>query len=89
MEVEGTRVTSQMCLRCGIVWEVNSVRNNQEICYSCRSRKQGKVGDCIIWQGHYSDDFVTPIDDDGNEVLPGKRKCGHKDCVSPSHIERK
>ena len=81
---------TQMCLRCGFVWMLHTSRkNDNEYCSSCRYRKRSKVGECIPWQGHYAEDFVTPIDDDGNEVLPGKRKCGHKDCVSPSHIERK
>jgi len=31
-------------------------------------------------------DEVTPVDDDGNVVLPGVRSCGHTDCVAPYHV---
>jgi len=36
----------------------------------------------------FGSDWVTPIDEDGAEVMPGKRTCGHKDCVNPDHVEK-
>ena len=76
------------CTRCGWVWEVNTTRNNHDTCQSCRARKAQKVRDCIAWHGHYASDFVTPVDEDGNEVLPGVRNCGKKDCVNPAHVTK-
>jgi len=79
---------SQTCTRCGIVWEINATRNNHETCESCRARKVQKVGACLPWHGMFAADMVTPIDDDGTPVLPGKRRCGRLDCIQPTHIER-
>jgi hypothetical protein len=31
-------------------------------------------------------DEVTPVDDDGQPVLPGVRSCGHTDCVAHYHV---
>jgi hypothetical protein len=31
--------------------------------------------------------MLTPVDDDGLEVLPGIRTCGNLDCVSPAHVK--
>jgi hypothetical protein len=31
--------------------------------------------------------MLTPVDDDGLEVLPGIRTCGNSDCVSPAHVK--
>lgn len=64
-------------------------RNNHEVCESCRSRKQYKVKDCIVWHGNFDIDLTTPIDSDGKEIMPGVRNCGKSDCVNPAHIERK
>jgi len=77
----------QTCIRCGFVWEVNTTRKNHELCQSCRARKTQKVHTCIVWHGHFADDMVTPVDDDGLEVLPGERECKNSDCVNPSHIK--
>lgn len=79
-------MSSQMCLRCGWVWEVNVTRNNHDTCESCRARKSQKVRECIVWQGHYASDMVTPIDNEGNVVMPGKKTCGKADCVNPAHV---
>lgn len=79
---------SQQCTRCGIVWDVNGSRNNPELCQSCRARRQGKIGDCIVWHGLFAEDMVTPITEDGDEVLPGVRLCGNSDCVQPSHVAK-
>jgi len=47
-----------------------------------------EYGRCTPWQGLFTADEVTPVDDDGLPVLPGKRLCGMNDCVNPEHIER-
>ena len=70
------------------MWEVNSSRKPKEYCESCRARKTNKIQDCLIWQGHYDSDQVTPIHDNGNPVMIGKRTCGHADCVNINHLER-
>jgi hypothetical protein len=77
---------SQTCTRCGWVWDNNSTRNIVDICQSCRARKQSKISACIVWQGHYATDYVTPIRDDGSVVLAGLRTCHKKDCVNPAHV---
>lgn len=77
------------CHRCGMTWEDSATRKNSDLCQSCRARKTQKVDGCIVWHGHFAEDMVTPIDDEGNEVLPGKRRCKRLDCVAPNHIERK
>lgn len=79
---------SQTCSRCGYVFEVNASRINHENCESCRARKVQKVSECIVWHGMFASDMVTPIHDDGSEVLPGKRRCGKLDCVRPDHIAK-
>jgi hypothetical protein len=79
---------NQQCTRCGWIWETNATRNNHETCESCRARKVQKVGACLPWHGRFASDMVTPIDEEGVAVLPGLRKCGRIDCISPSHIER-
>lgn len=47
-----------------------------------------KIDGCIVWHGHFAEDFITPVDDEGYEVLRGHRKCGKLDCVNPQHIEK-
>lgn len=42
---------------------------------------------CLPWHGRFAEDLVTPIDDLGDVMLPGKRICGNLDCVLPAHIE--
>jgi hypothetical protein len=79
-------VADQFCARCGFLWEVIASRKNQEVCQSCRARKQQKVGTCLPWHGGFSFDFVTPVDDDGLEVMPGLRTCGNADCVNSEHV---
>lgn len=79
---------NQQCTRCGWVWEVNSTRVIHETCDSCRARKVQKVGACLPWHGRFASDMMTPIDEEGNVFLHGKRKCNRVDCVNTSHIER-
>lgn len=42
--------------------------------------------ECKSHTGHY-DDLDNPLTDDGQLFMPGKRSCGHSDCVQPAHIE--
>ena len=76
------------CRRCGITWEDSAVRKNSDLCVSCRARKKQKIDGCIVWHGHFAEDMITPVDEDGEPVLPGKRLCNRIDCVAPNHIER-
>jgi len=80
--------TTQTCNRCGWVWEVNTTRNKHDNCQSCRSRKAQKVKDCIAWHGHFAADQITPVDDMGNQVMPGYRFCGNSDCVNSAHLDK-
>jgi hypothetical protein len=75
----------KLCPRCGLVWEILLTRKNPDTCQSCRARKQTKIGDCLIWQGNYAEDMVTPIREDGSLVMKGERTCGHQDCVNEAH----
>ena len=77
----------KQCPRCGIVWEILTTRKPPDVCQGCRARKQTKIGECLIWQGMYAEDLVTPIKEDGTPVLEGIPTCGHSDCVNPSHRE--
>lgn len=40
------------------------------------------------WHGNFGLDMITPVDENGDPVLRGKRRCGNLDCVNPKHIER-
>jgi hypothetical protein len=78
------------CERCGMEWQVASIRRKVILCQSCRAKKvqtvQSPHGKCLPWAGHFAADEVTPVDDEGQPVLPGVRACGKADCVSPRHI---
>ena len=67
------------------MWQIDTTRKNPDWCQSCRARKQTKIGDCLIWQGNYAEDMVTPINEYGEPVMDGIATCGHSDCVSPEH----
>ncbi len=75
----------KQCPRCGIVWEINTTRKTPDACADCRTRKQTRIGDCLIWQGNYAEDLVTPITENGESVIEGIATCGHSDCVLPEH----
>ena len=79
----------KQCLRCGLVWAIDTTRKNPDYCQSCRARKQTKIGDCLIWQGNYAEDMVTPITEDGELVVTGEPSCGHSDCVNLDHRKGK
>ena len=80
------------CRRCGLRWDSNTARKNVLFCTSCRARKAKTVpygvDRCVPWHGLFAEDELTPVDDDGNPVLPGSRFCGKKDCVNVDHVER-
>lgn len=76
------------CQRCGVTWVESTSRKNSDLCQDCRARKMQKIEGCIVWHGHFARDMVTPVDDEGNVVLQGTRKCARLDCVNPAHIER-
>jgi len=80
------------CERCGFEWHVNTIRKPTSLCHSCRARKVQTVhtpeGKCVPWHGHFAEDDITPVDDDGNPVFPGVRRCGNTDCVAPNHIKK-
>mgnify|MGYP003648681438 FL=1 len=44
-------------------------------------------GKCFPWHGHFAADEITPVDDNGDEHLPGVRRCGNNDCCNVEHIE--
>jgi len=79
----------KQCLRCGLVWEINSTRKNPDYCASCRARKQVKIGECLVWQGNYAEDLITPINEEGLPVVAGESICGNSDCVNPEHRKMK
>jgi hypothetical protein len=78
------------CERCGFEWAVASVRRRVILCSSCRARKvqtiHSDLGKCLPWHGHFGSDEITPVDDDGEPILPGVRACRNNDCVSPKHV---
>lgn len=78
----------QRCQRCGIAWEVHPSRKPNIFCESCRAKRATKISDCLPWHGRFGADQVTPITEDGSEVMPGIRTCGHADCVNRDHLER-
>lgn len=80
------------CVRCGYEWEVATIRKPENFCQSCRARRVQTVdigGDkCHPWLGRFDVDHVTPVDDNGMPVKPGRRLCGHSDCMNSRHIEK-
>jgi hypothetical protein len=80
------------CARCGYTWDIQSPRNREHFCTSCKAGKvqtvTGVFGPCVPWHGRFAPDHATPIDDYGKVVRPGTRLCGNADCVSARHIER-
>jgi hypothetical protein len=41
---------------------------------------------CHPWHGRFDVDQVTPITENGEVLKPGRRLCGHSDCVNSRHI---
>lgn len=82
------------CYKCGKTFAVNRKRRKLRMhCESCRVNKASTIqqGDlkCLPWHGHFASDMLTPVDENGEPVLPGERICGNVDCVSPSHVKGK
>lgn len=79
------------CKRCGFRWDATNARKNVKLCSSCRARPARTIVTdewrCHPWRGMFAADDVTPIDDDGEKVLPGRRICGNSDCVNPDHVK--
>jgi hypothetical protein len=80
------------CARCGQTFEVNRKRRKLRMhCDSCKVTKATTIqyGEfrCLPWHGNYDIDMVTPVDEDGLQVLPGIRVCGKIDCVQPAHVK--
>ena len=48
----------------------------------------GPLGKCHPHHGDFDVDEVTPVDEFGVAMLPGRRKCGRQDCINVEHIER-
>jgi len=85
-----------MCNRCGIEISEQAVERRiargtyNGLCADCRITKpQYQIkydGDiCQPWRGRVDEDF-NPIDEKLRPYLPGRRTCGHKDCVNRSHV---
>lgn len=78
------------CERCGVRWDATNARKNVKLCSSCRARPARTVhsdfGKCQPWRGMFGADESTPVDDDGQPVLPGFRRCGNADCMNRDHI---
>ena len=78
------------CVRCGFEWTVATQRKPDNYCPSCRARQVQTVdigGDkCHPWLGRFAADDVTPVWEEGSAVKPGRRLCGHSDCVNSRHI---
>jgi hypothetical protein len=81
-------MAEQICLRCGMMWDVNASRKANDFCESCRARRTTKIGACLPWHGRFASDLTTPIHETGLPVMPGKRACGNSDCVNSNHLER-
>jgi hypothetical protein len=48
-----------------------------------------KIGECLVWQGNYAEDLITPINEEGLPVVTGESICGNSDCVNPEHRKMK
>ena len=86
--VEDNRVD---CRRCGFKWAVSADKRGRKdlLCVNCRAKKQTIIQygllRCIPHEGQVDSD-LNPITDEGELFLPGVRVCGHKDCVTVTHI---
>ena len=82
------------CRRCGFTEFVpaDKRKRKDELCADCR-RKPAKtinysddksVKPCKPWNGSF-DAQDNPVDA-GRLFMPGKRVCGHRDCIEVTHI---
>jgi hypothetical protein len=79
-----------ICKRCGWTWTVLAKDKPYERCQSCRFEqsfiiKYGKEK-CLPWQGEFDRETLTIPIIDGKPFMPGKRTCGHSDCIQSSHV---
>jgi hypothetical protein len=79
------------CTRCGFTEFVpaDKRKRKDQLCADCRRRpaktiNYGLEKSCKPHQGNF-DLEDNPIEW-GDLYLPGKRVCGHRDCVETSHI---
>lgn len=85
-------VLKNTCTRCGFIWNIRQPRFVDGLCSSCSALEEkvlrnGRLA-CQPWQGRFARDDVTPIDTNGEPVLPGPRVCNNSDCVNPKHIRK-
>lgn len=88
----GATALSNICARCGFVWNQRQPRFIGGLCSSClalqeKVLRRGRLA-CQPWQGRFAVDDVTPVNAAGAAILPGYRYCGHSDCVNPKHIRK-
>jgi len=67
-------------------------RHVELLCVSCCAKPAKTIvgpldTKCIPWHGEF-DLNDNPLTDDGHELMPGVRLCGHSDCVNREHLER-
>ena len=81
-----------VCDRCGFVWFVGDGQRIKfgALCAGCRMRPAKVVRSsfglaCRPWHGSFNE-FDEPVLGDAL-FLPGRRLCGHSDCVEVSHID--
>jgi len=87
------------CVRCGYLHSKGK-NNKSGLCVSCRlaessplsasptrSTSSGNpdLSPCRAWLRDF-DNLDHPIHPDGTFVAPGRRLCGHSDCVAPDHV---
>jgi hypothetical protein len=80
-----------VCKRCGFTEFVpaDKRKRKDELCVDCRRRPAKTINygldkSCKPHQGQF-DMNDNPVEW-GHLFLPGKRVCGHRDCVELSHI---
>jgi hypothetical protein len=83
-----------ICKRCGYEDPTTGIlrkveRGGEQLCNSCTAkpvtRVRSEYGICRPWRGEVNGE-MQPIDEKGNLVRAGVRKCGNSDCVAKSHI---
>ena len=81
------------CKRCGYERPDPPKSRRSEIpdlCSSCTAKPTKMVmtayGKCRPHQGRF-DDNDNPLKPNGQLYRPGRRLCGHRDCIAKTHIE--
>lgn len=80
-----------ICKRCGFTEFVAADKRKRKdsLCVDCRRKparsiNYGQEKSCKPWNGEFTD-WDEPLEH-GRLYLPGKRICGHRDCVEVTHI---